>query len=110
MVNIYFLTPQAAANCYIELIVKESDNNVKLIVLDRLVALKDTPQQEKILQDLAMDVLRILATPDLEVRKKTLNLGKSNNNLFTSYFPLTFLDISSFSGKMLLRKYFVFGY
>ena len=25
---------QAAANCYIELIVKESDNNVKLIVLD----------------------------------------------------------------------------
>lgn len=66
---------KAAANCYIELIVKESDNNVKLIVLDRLVALKDTPQQEKILQDLAMDVLRILATPDLEVRKKTLNLA-----------------------------------
>lgn len=67
---------QAAANCYIELIVKESDNNVKLIVLDRLVALKDSPQQEKILQELAMDVLRILSTPDLEVRKKTLNLGK----------------------------------
>lgn len=55
---------------------KESDNNVKLIVLDRLVALKDSPQQEKILQELAMDVLRILSTPDLEVRKKTLNLGK----------------------------------
>lgn len=67
---------QAAANCYIELIVKESDNNVKLIVLDRLVALKDSPQHEKILQDLAMDVLRILSTPDLEVRKKTLNLGE----------------------------------
>lgn len=31
---------KAAATCYIELIVKESDNNVKLIVLDRLVALK----------------------------------------------------------------------
>lgn len=59
---------QAAANCYIELIVKESDNNVKLIVLDRLLALRDTPNQERILQDLAMDVLRILATPDLEVR------------------------------------------
>lgn len=66
---------KAAANCYIELIVKESDNNVKLIVLDRLVALKDSPQQEKILQELAMDVLRILSTPDLEVRKKTLNLA-----------------------------------
>lgn len=66
---------KAAANCYIELIVKESDNNVKLIVLDRLVSLKDSPQQEKILQELAMDVLRILSTPDLEVRKKTLNLA-----------------------------------
>jgi coatomer subunit beta len=31
---------KAAASCYIDLIVKESDNNVKLIVLDRLVALK----------------------------------------------------------------------
>ncbi|XP_018019307.1 coatomer subunit beta-like [Hyalella azteca] len=66
---------KAAANCYIELIVKESDNNVKLIVLDRLLALRDVASQEKILQELAMDVLRILATPDLEVRRKTLNLG-----------------------------------
>ena len=41
---------QAAATCYIELIVKESDNNVKLIVLDRLVALKDVPAHEKVLQ------------------------------------------------------------
>jgi len=66
---------KAAANCYIELIVKESDNNVKLIVLDRLVALKEVPQHEKILQELAMDVLRILSTPDLEVRRKTLSLA-----------------------------------
>ena len=28
---------QAAASCYIDLIIKESDNNVKLIVLDRLI-------------------------------------------------------------------------
>lgn len=41
---------QAAASCYIELIVKESDNNVKLIVLDRLVALKEVPAHEKVLQ------------------------------------------------------------
>ncbi|RXG56140.1 Coatomer subunit beta [Armadillidium vulgare] len=65
---------KAAANCYIELIIKESDNNVKLIVLDRLVALKDTPLHEKILQELAMDILRILSTPDIEVRRKTLRL------------------------------------
>lgn len=41
---------QAAASCYIELIVKESDNNVKLIVLDRLIALKEVPAHEKVLQ------------------------------------------------------------
>lgn len=66
---------RAAASCYIELIVKESDNNVKLIVLDRLIALKDHPSHEKVLQELVMDILRVLASPDLEVRKKTLNLA-----------------------------------
>ena len=39
---------QAAASCYIELITKESDNNVKLIVLDRLIALKEHPTHEKV--------------------------------------------------------------
>ena len=29
---------------------KESDNNVKLIVLDRLIALKEVPAHEKVLQ------------------------------------------------------------
>lgn len=51
---------KAAASCYIELVVKESDNNVKLIVLDRLIAMKDSPTYEKVLQDLVMDVLRVL--------------------------------------------------
>ena len=60
--------------CYIELIVKESDNNIKLIVLDRLLSLKDNPAQEKILQDLVMDILRVLSSTDLEVRKKALKL------------------------------------
>jgi len=32
------------------LIVKESDNNVKLIVLDRLITLKDNPSHEKVLR------------------------------------------------------------
>lgn len=66
---------KAAASCYIELIVKESDNNVKLIVLDRLIALKEAPAHEKVLQELVMDILRVLASPDQEVRKKTLNLA-----------------------------------
>lgn len=66
---------RAAASCYIELIVKESDNNVKLIVLDRLIALKDSPVHERVLQELVMDILRVLSSPDLEVRRKTLNLS-----------------------------------
>jgi coatomer subunit beta len=32
---------RAAANCYCQLLVSQSDNNVKLIVLDRLQELKD---------------------------------------------------------------------
>ncbi|EEB10658.1 Coatomer subunit beta, putative [Pediculus humanus corporis] len=66
---------KAAASCYIEIIIKESDNNVKLIVLDRLISLKNNPTHERVLQDLVMDILRVLSSPDLEVRKKTLNLA-----------------------------------
>ena len=71
----FFYFQQAAATCYIKLIEKESDNNVKLIVLDRLIALKENPSHERVLQDLVMDILCVLSSPDLEVRKKTLNLG-----------------------------------
>jgi coatomer subunit beta len=39
---------KAAASCYIDLIVKESDNNVKLIVLDRLIAMKVTSITSKL--------------------------------------------------------------
>ena len=49
LIEIY-LHIQAAASCYIDLIVKESDNNVKLIVLDRLIKLKENPAHEKVLQ------------------------------------------------------------
>jgi len=66
---------KAAVSAYIDLIVKESDNNVKLIVLDRLIAMKDVPSHEKVLQDSVMDILRVLASPDLEVRRKTLNIA-----------------------------------
>lgn len=48
-----------AASAYIELIVKESDNNVKLIVLDRLMDLRQSTTHEKILQELVMDILRV---------------------------------------------------
>ena len=45
-----FMCVQAAAQCYIDLIVKESDNNVKLIVLDRLTALKDVRGHNRVMQ------------------------------------------------------------
>lgn len=66
---------KAAASCYIELIIKESDNNVKLIVLDRLIAIKENENMERVMQDLVMDILRVLTAPDIEVRRKTLNLA-----------------------------------
>lgn len=66
---------KAAASCYIELIVKESDNNVKLIVLDRLIAMKENENMERVMQELVMDILRILAAPDIDVRRKTLALA-----------------------------------
>ena len=50
------MTLSAAASCYIEIILKESDNNVKLIVLDRLIALKEQPSQERVLQVINNDI------------------------------------------------------
>ncbi|KAG6447828.1 coatomer subunit beta [Manduca sexta] len=68
---------KAAAACYIDLIVKESDNNVKLIVVGRLAALREEAREAaaRALPDLAMDVLRVLASSDLDVRKHTLQLA-----------------------------------
>ncbi len=72
----------AATTCYIELAIKESDNNVKLIVLDRLSELRQ--KHDRVLDDQVMDVLRVLTSPDLEVRRKCLKLAMemvSNRNV-----------------------------
>ncbi|KAJ2642764.1 coatomer subunit beta, partial [Coemansia sp. RSA 1694] len=61
---------KAAAACYIALAAKESDNNVKIIVLERLDQLRT--RHEGILDDLVMDLLRVLSTPELGVRRKAL--------------------------------------
>ncbi|KAJ1920904.1 coatomer subunit beta [Tieghemiomyces parasiticus] len=65
---------KAAAACFIELAVKESDNNVKLIVLDRLGELH-RDNGSGVLSDLVMDVLRVLSSPDLEVRRRALKIA-----------------------------------
>lgn len=66
---------KAASQCYIDLVAKESDNNVKLIVLDRLIELHALHGAERIMQEQVLDLLRILSSPDLEVRRKTLELA-----------------------------------
>jgi coatomer subunit beta len=49
----------AAASCFINLVIKESDNNVKLIVLDRLETLQS--KHRHMLDGLIVDVLQILS-------------------------------------------------
>jgi coatomer subunit beta len=60
------------AKCFIDLAVKEADNNIKLIVLDRLKDLKK--DHGDIVDELAMDLLRILSSPDMEVCRKAINI------------------------------------
>ncbi|GAN00994.1 coatomer protein [Mucor ambiguus] len=64
---------KAAASCYIELIVKESDNNIKLIVLDRLEEIRN--KHDRVLDDLVMDILQVLSSPDIEVRRKAIRIA-----------------------------------
>lgn len=62
-----------AATNFIQLLCNQSENNVKLIVLDRLVEIKKN--HSKVLQDLLMEILRALASPTIDIRKKTLDLA-----------------------------------
>jgi len=63
---------RAASNCYCQLLQSQSDNNVKLIVLDRLMELKNIHRE--VMQDLVMDVVRALASPNMDIRRKTLDI------------------------------------
>ncbi|ORX92698.1 Coatomer, beta subunit [Basidiobolus meristosporus CBS 931.73] len=64
---------KAVASCYIELIAKEADNNIKLIVLDRLDDLRK--KHDRMLDDLVMDILRVMTSPDIDVRRKALTIA-----------------------------------
>lgn len=64
---------KAAAAKFIELSIKEADNNVKLIVLDRVDQLRK--RNEGVLDDLTMEILRVLSSPDIDVRRKALDLA-----------------------------------
>ncbi|KAJ3571546.1 hypothetical protein NP233_g3685 [Leucocoprinus birnbaumii] len=72
---------KAAAACLISLVVKESDNNVKLIVLDRIENLRS--KHGPVIDGLVMDLLQVLSSADIEVRRKAmsivLNMTSSRN-------------------------------
>lgn len=64
---------KAAASKLIELAIREADNNVKLIVLDRVDQLRI--RNEGVLEDLTMEILRVLTSPDIDVRRKALGIA-----------------------------------
>ncbi|KAL9228448.1 hypothetical protein vseg_004031 [Gypsophila vaccaria] len=64
---------RAAADTYCKLLQSQSDNNVKLIVLDRLLELKTS--HKEIMVDMIMDILRALASPNLDIKRKTLDIA-----------------------------------
>lgn len=56
----------------IDLAVKVSDNNVKLILLDRIRDIND--KNPGALEELTLDILRVLNTEDIDVREKVLSI------------------------------------
>jgi coatomer subunit beta len=66
---------KAATACYCQLLVQQSDNNVKLIILDRLDEVKR--RHPSVLQGLVMDMLQALASPNMDIRRKCLDVALS---------------------------------
>lgn len=64
---------RAAAQCYSNLLVSQSENTVKLILLERIWELRKSHMN--VLQELVMDFLRALACPSLEIRRKATELA-----------------------------------
>mmetsp|Transcript_19774 Transcript_19774/g.24391 ORF Transcript_19774/g.24391 Transcript_19774/m.24391 type:complete len:972 (+) Transcript_19774:120-3035(+) len=64
---------RAAAVTYTTLLNSQNDNNVKMIVLERLEELKKN--HSKILQELLMDMLRALSSPNPDICRKVLDIA-----------------------------------
>lgn len=86
-----------AAACYMELALKASDNNIKLIVLDRIDELRE--KYDKALDTLVIDILRILSSPDIEVRRKVLNIAIELVNTRNVEDAVMFLNKELLSNK-----------
>ncbi|CCF58429.1 hypothetical protein KAFR_0E02770 [Kazachstania africana CBS 2517] len=63
----------------VDLAVKVSDNNIKLIVLDRIQDINEA--NPGVLEELTLEILRVLNAEDLDVRSKALDIAM---NLVTS--------------------------
>ncbi|KTW26324.1 hypothetical protein T552_02810 [Pneumocystis carinii B80] len=61
----------AIAQKFIDLIIKEADNNVKFVILEKIDDLKK--KNGSILDDLVIDVLSILTNSNISIRKKVLD-------------------------------------
>eukprot|EP00933_Yihiella_yeosuensis_P040295 TRINITY_DN34578_c0_g1_i1.p1 TRINITY_DN34578_c0_g1~~TRINITY_DN34578_c0_g1_i1.p1 ORF type:complete len:1008 (-),score=269.56 TRINITY_DN34578_c0_g1_i1:146-3169(-) len=65
-----------AATAYVQLLTEQSDNNVKLIVLDRL---REVQKHHKpVMEGMVMDIFRALNCPSLDVRKKVMDICLSS--------------------------------
>jgi coatomer subunit beta len=69
---------RAAAVTYANLLNGQNENNIQLIVLDRLEALQI--KHGKIVQELLMDILRALSSPNPDICKKVLEIAMESIN------------------------------
>jgi len=61
-----------ATQAFVTLLTDQSDNNVKLIVLDRLQEVQKHHRQ--VMETMVMDIFRALSCPSLDVRKKVMDI------------------------------------
>jgi len=64
---------QIAASSFVNLLVSQPDNNVKLVVLERLEEMQQGSERH-IIESLVMDILRGLSCPAIGVRRRIISL------------------------------------
>jgi hypothetical protein len=47
---------------------------VKIIVLDRMIEMKENKKNERVIKEIVMDIIRVMESNEIEVRKKNLKL------------------------------------
>lgn len=81
-------TLKLSTNIYVQLLLTLTDNNVKLILLDKLQQILDI--NPRFLEDQVFDITKLLNNQSLEIRRKVIELIKrlvSEKNI-NSIFPL----------------------